>query len=346
MRWRPILLLLRIALFALGVVAPAAAQTSEELAAARKLFAEALKDEEQHLYDVALEKFQRVQKVRDTAPIRYRIGSCQEGLGHLRQAAVAYQGAIALGKSEPKDQEVVKGAKGRLATVERKMAKLTVSMPESAHDAQLRIDDEPVAQTELARPIPLDPGKHTVSATAKDAAPFRTEISLPEGGHVSLSIALDPVAGIMKGQANETSPPTPPKEQPANPGDSSGTRTIGYVVAGAGAALLIGGAVTLLMRHAEIATLNKDCPNGVCPASERDQLTSGRSRALVEGPLGVGLGAAGLVALGVGAYLVSSSGSSSASSEAPPAESEPAPAALLPWISPQGGGLAVGGAFR
>jgi hypothetical protein len=346
MRWRSLFLVCHFIALVCALAAPAFAQSSEELTSARRLFADALKDEEQAHYGVALEKFQRVQKVRDTAPIRYRIGSCLEGLGRLRQAAAAYQGAISIGQKDP---EVVRGAKGRLASVERKMAKLSISMSDKAQDAQLRIDEEAIAPGALGRPIPLDPGRHTVTATAKDAAPFRTEISLPEGGHVSLTISLDPTAGVMNSQANETTPPPPqtpiqPGAPPPQPGeDTSSRRTVGYVVSGVGAALVVGAGVTLLMRSAEIATLNKNCPGGACPISQRDQLTSARNRALVEGPLGVGLGALGIVAMGVGAYIVLTS--PPPSNDAPP-QSEPAESARLePWVSPHGGGLMLGGAF-
>jgi hypothetical protein len=38
-------------------------------------------------------------------------------------------------------------------------------------DAQFRIDDEATDQSELEPPFPLDPGKHTVSATPKETKP-------------------------------------------------------------------------------------------------------------------------------------------------------------------------------
>src|SRR5262245_59086014 len=119
MRFRSFFSTFRLATLLCALAAPAAAQTTEELAAARRLFAEALKDEEQQHFDLALGKFQRVQKVRDTAPIRYRIGTCYEGLGRLRQAALAYQATIAIG--QPKDREVVRVARSRLASVDRRM---------------------------------------------------------------------------------------------------------------------------------------------------------------------------------------------------------------------------------
>src|SRR5262245_57465062 len=123
--------------FASGLaVAPAAqAQTGEELAAARKLFAEALRDQDAKNFAAALEKYQRVRQVKDTAPIRYRIGTCEEALKHWRNAARAYEAAIALGRASPPEPEIVRGARERLGYVARKAAFLTVSLRGTTDDA-------------------------------------------------------------------------------------------------------------------------------------------------------------------------------------------------------------------
>jgi hypothetical protein len=75
-----------VALFPLfqGSDARAQAQSNngvDGLDAARKLFADALRDEENGDFVSALEKFGRVRSVRDTASIEYRVGTCYEGLG-------------------------------------------------------------------------------------------------------------------------------------------------------------------------------------------------------------------------------------------------------------------------
>jgi hypothetical protein len=67
----------------------------------------------------------------------------------------------------------------------------------------------------------------------------------------------------------------------------------------------VGSAVLLLVRSGEISALNQACPGGQCRAgSNRDDLESTRSRALVEGPVAVALGVAGALSAGAGAYLV------------------------------------------
>src|SRR5947209_6151194 len=73
-----------------GAAADAHAQpkqpSAEELKAARELFQEAYKDEQEKRYAAALEKFQRVAAVKESGSVRYRIGSVLELLGRLREA--------------------------------------------------------------------------------------------------------------------------------------------------------------------------------------------------------------------------------------------------------------------
>src|SRR5262245_58006166 len=76
-----------VALAALAALpASAAAQTPDELRAARELFQEAFKDEQDKRYDDALEKFRRVARVRESASVRYRIATVLAALGKLRES--------------------------------------------------------------------------------------------------------------------------------------------------------------------------------------------------------------------------------------------------------------------
>ncbi len=87
----------------------------------------------------------------------------------------------------------------------------------------------------------------------------------------------------------------------------SGRRTWGFVALGTGGALLVTSGVVLLLRHNDIATLDDACNNGgVCPRSREAELTRVRSRAVTEGPVAAVLAAGGLVAAGVGVWLLAS----------------------------------------
>src|SRR3954463_7695150 len=87
---------------------PAVAETAKEIIEARRLFSEALHDEEGKHFDVALEKFRRVQGVRDTIAIRYRIGACLEGLGRLHEASEAFAQVARGGTGAADDAEILR----------------------------------------------------------------------------------------------------------------------------------------------------------------------------------------------------------------------------------------------
>jgi hypothetical protein len=65
--------------------------------------------------------------------------------------------------------------------------------------------------------------------------------------------------------------------------------------------------------------------------NRKSELESTRSRALVEGPLAIGVGAAGVVAAGVGIVLLATSGDGRA---------KPATTSIAPWVDRETRGIA------
>jgi hypothetical protein len=273
------------------------AQAPADLAAGRQLFVDALKDEENGRFAEALAKYQRVLLLRDTANIRYRMGSSLEHLGKIVQAVDAYSAAVRLGTegATSGDAEVVRAAQARLDALAPKVAHVALKLPvPPPPEVEVTVDGEPVAAKALPD-LPLDPGSHVVAATAKGTRPFRAQISLLEGSRVDVPILLEPVT---------VEPPPPPPPQTSSP-----YRTIGIVSAAAGGVLLIGGVIVLALRSSAIGTLNDACPNRNCPASRQDELQGTQDRAKLEGPLGVALLATGAAALGTGIVMVAIGGS-------------------------------------
>jgi hypothetical protein len=260
-----------------------------ELASARALFAEALHDEEEGRLPMAVEKFRRVRDVRDTAAVEYRIATCEEGLGHFVASAGAYEAAVRLGEGNPETQAVAAGAREHLKEVKKRVGRLTLTTTSPApSDLGILVDGvAPGTLTDIA----LDPGAHVITARVAGALPFRSEVTLPEGARLTVSIPLMPSGppGAVRGD---------------------GTRTLGWVFAAGGAALLAAGGIVLLVRLGDIASLNSACPSGDCPSTANlPNLESTRSRALAEGPIGVGLAVAGALAAGAGLFILLRPGS-------------------------------------
>jgi len=311
----------------LFVVSVARAQSGgpasvDPLAAARALFAEALQDEEAGRFAVALEKFERVRAVRDTASIEYRIGTCHEGLERPAPAFGAYRAAVALGQ-DPASSDVARAASDRLDALRNRVAQLTLRMPSPLPAlVEVRVDDAAVTPS-AHQSMPLAPGHHVVSASAPGAMPFRTEIALAEGAQVSLTVALEPE-------------PASRPEAPAR--GNARLATAGWVAIGASAALLGASAVLLVVRHDDIAALNRSCPGGICPpGADANDLESTRSRALVEGPVAAACGVAAIAVASVGVYWIAATPRSAPGGLA---------SRVVPIVARGGGGLAWMGAFR
>jgi hypothetical protein len=282
------------------VVAPmrASAQPSSsaepsaaDLEAARGLFAEALSDEKAGRFSEALRKFEEVRAVRDTPAVEYRIGACEEGLRALARAYIAYRQATRLGGSDPAVADVVVAARARVDSLTMNVGQLELRLPAPAPpDLEVRVDGELVPVASLVEPLVLEPGRHDVTARFGARATVHDDVVLPEGGQVALTLAEPTVPAP---------PPPPPIPSRPAPARTAAIATL------AGAGVLEAAAIVLaLVREAEISKLNRTCPQGSCPpGSDRNDLEATRSRALAEGPVAIALGAAGLVAGGIGVYL-------------------------------------------
>jgi len=292
---------------------PSRAQAEDELAAARKLFTEAVADQDARHYDAALEKFRRVAAVRNTANVRYRIASCLEGLGRLAEALGGYQEAARLGEADRSAAEVVRAASERAGQLDRVVPRLVLVVPADAPPGtEVRVDDTLIGAAALADALPVDPGHHTIAATAPGDLPFRTGVTLAEGSRVSISVTLLPAtspppldASTPDAPASVGVPPPPTPETPVGHGAPAGA----WVAFGLGGAFAAGAIVSLVLREDNLHTLDHDCaPAGSgkvsCPQSLSGPVDAASNAARVEGPLGIGLAAGAAVAAGVGVWLL------------------------------------------
>jgi hypothetical protein len=316
----------------IDLVAPVWGQTEADLAAARRLFAEALADEHAGRQGAALEKFQRVQAVRDTQAVRYRIATCLEALGQLRAALAAYTNTSIAAATDPESTQIARASRDKVDALSKRVARLVVTLPSSAPlDAVVKIDGEIVQPNALGTPVVVDPGPHEITATGGGATPFHAQLTLSEGaqGTLEATLVVPPPPEPPKAAAAPETPrprgPEPPL--PASAASSSARRTTGLVLVTAGGVLLAAATALLLVRNSDIESLNAACAGGTCPLDRQSELESTRNRALIEGPTGIGVGAAGVIAAGVGIYLLATHGS-------------PARAAIAPWASQTAGGMA------
>jgi hypothetical protein len=227
--------------------------------------------------------------------------------------------------------------------VSKRVARLVVTL--SAHapaDAIVKIDGEPLQPNVVGTPIVLDPGPHEIAATGSGTTPFHARLTLAEGAQSGIEATLvvahpfeSPPAVLeprARAAARDTQP-QPPQDAPgSSPRATGATRaTAGIILLASGGALLAGATAILLVRNADIQSIEAACPGGICPTSQASQLESTHDRAVIEGPAGVTVGVAGIAAAGVGIYFLATRRSPAI--------------ALAPWIDRAAAGLSWTGGF-
>ncbi|HEY1955576.1 MAG TPA: hypothetical protein VGH28_08185 [Polyangiaceae bacterium] len=266
----------------------ARAQTPE-LDQARATFSEALADEEAGRDDVALEKFQRVAAVRDTAQVEYRIATCLEALGRRRAALHAYDRASRLGRADAQNADVASAASARAAALGVEMGTLAIVV-RGGDAPDVRVDGEAIAPTELDAVV-LDPGDHVVDVSAPHDKPAHANVTIARGAKLRLTVDL----------VREAVPPSLTPE-PMTP--SYKRRNVGIVAIAVGAAFAASAGIALFVRNDLIDSIHTICPNDVCPAASHDDVESKRALANQLAPVAAIFGAIALVPVVVGIVLV------------------------------------------
>jgi hypothetical protein len=177
-----------------------------------------------------------------------------------------------------------------------------------------------VDRSALADGLPLDVGNHTIRATAPGDAPFETAVTLPEGGHVAITVTLTPAAPPARSPTGQSlsQGPSGPSGDGENPAIASHpSHASAWIAIGLGGALAVGSVVSFVVRQSNIATIDNDCSGSggtlQCPSSKQSEVNGARSAAQWQGPLAIGLAAGAVLGIGIGAWLLASGPSHSVS---------------------------------
>jgi hypothetical protein len=155
---------------------------------------------------------------------------------------------------------------------------------------EIQIDGKRIIPALAAVDRPIDPGPHRVAALAADGRIATRDITIAEGAHEDVELTLNPVAPAA-------APPPPPVAPAADTPRASST--LGWVLAGSGAAFTAAGAITGVMALGQKSDLDAVCKPG-CPPTKASELQAFR-RDRTLSYVGFGLGALGLAG---GAYLI------------------------------------------
>jgi len=315
-------------------------------AGADRALAEALYDEGRRLmaegqYAAACPKLEESQRLDPATGTLLNLAACREQEGRIATAWLLFKDAAAAARRDGR-QDRVEYADGKAAELDPRVSRLTLEVPATSatEGLELRLDGVVVRSVAWGIPTPVDGGRHVVEATAPGRIPFRAEVAVAAEGDAqrvevpALAPATAPppapaagAAPAAGGLAPTAAPVTAEEPRAHRP------RTGVYVAAGVTGGLAVGAVATgvvALGRADEFETANEDPDRTV---AERSSLRSDAREMQVVNTVLTGAAIAGA---GVTVVLIAIR---------PRAEAATGRWRAAPWVSRDGGGVSLGGAW-
>lgn len=299
---------------------PSAAQKAE----AEALFQDGKKLMLQKRWVDACRKLEASQRLDPAGGTLLNLALCHEEEGKLATAWVEFGDALELAKADKKNDRI-KIAREHLEKLEAKLPRLVVTLPPgpALSGLQVQRNGATLSEASFGTPIPVDPGEHTVRATAPGHHPHEAKISLAVGETKTLKLPpLEREPEPVAAAASSSAPP--PVLAPSH------RKRNGYIIGGVGVVSLTIGVIFGVRALGKKSEADKVCGQ-TCPPEGLKRTDEAYTAANIAN-VGVGLG---LIGLGVGTYLVLTA--------------KPSPSAASFVVSPtvgQGvGGLHMQGSF-
>lgn len=276
--------------------ARANAQPTDSVAAAEQLFEQARALFDQGNFAEACPRFGASYKLDPALGTLLNMATCYEMLGHIASAWGHYREVI-VHASKTGDQARIDIARARIAALEPRLPKLTIKAPKvSLSSLIVTRDDAPLDIAVLGAAIFVDPGEHTITASAPGYKPFSQTLTIAEGETKELPIVLE----VAPNQPAPTTGVTTIVREDIDPGKTR--RLFGLTLGGAGAVALLTG---VSFGFAARDSWNSAFDDGLCDRSTlecnaegQDLTRTARTRALVAniiGGAGIAMAAAGTV---------------------------------------------------
>lgn len=278
----------------------AAAQDTTKVAAAESLFQEAEALENKGQFDLACGKYQESQQLDPGLGTLLHLAQCYEKAGKTASAWGRYREAMELAVRAGDERSEI--ARKRADNLEPKLAKLIISVKPENQVPGLSIARDGVAvgapQWNIA--IPVDPGEHTVVATAEGYLPTQAKVVSPRSA-AQLKVEIPKLALNPKAGHGDESP-----------GRGNTQRIVGVSLAGAGAAALIVGGVFGFVAKSTYDESDATCDKVTNTCTSQTGIDQ-RNDGFAQATTATVLVAAGAVLVGAGAVVFFTAPSSKSS---------------------------------
>jgi hypothetical protein len=305
---------------ALVIARPALGQ---DVAAAEALFREGRELLEKGDYANACPKLAESNRLDPSSGTALNLALCHQKQGKTATAWAEYLVAARLARQQGKEDRATE-ATAKAAELEKQLSHLTIVVTTPVPSLEVRRDDVRIEASGLGTSLPVDPGRHVITASAPGYKTASVEVTI--GGARDAQTATIPAlaAGVSdQGAGADHASPSP----------------LPWIVGGAGvAALAVGGVFGALA-----LTTYSDAKNACMTRTNcSSDALSKRSRAdLFANVANVGVGV-GVVGVGAAAVLLLTRKKPAASGDSGPA---PRAIAIVPFAGPKDAGLHVTGNF-
>ncbi|HEX4513260.1 MAG TPA: hypothetical protein VH054_06980 [Polyangiaceae bacterium] len=271
----------------------AIAQTNaSDAAIAQSLFDEGRKLMNEKKFPEACPRLERSYKL-DAAPgTLLNLAVCHEAIGKTATAWNEFRDTVMIAKRENRNDRLTFAQK-HLKVLEGQIPTLTVNDQTRESGLEWRLDGVKVGVESFGIALPIDPGAHTIDATAPGHATWKTSIDVEKGDKKTLEIPALVVAILPKEQPHPPEPPPVVIEKSRGPSPWIWV-TIGVGVAGWGA-FALGGIEAMDNWNTRKNSCGIGGDPNACNQSGVDADKNARTWALVA-DIGLGVGAAATVA--------------------------------------------------
>ncbi|MEP7051967.1 MAG: tetratricopeptide repeat protein [Pseudomonadota bacterium] len=334
----------------LALVVSSAAVTSRvhaqgsSSAVAESLYEDARGLMKQGKLDEACPKFKQSYDLDAGGGTLLNLAECYEKQGKLASAWSAFKEALVTAQRDGRTERIGY-AKKHIAALEPKLSKITIQVPSEANTPGLSVtlDGAELGSAAWGVGVPIDAGSHELAASATNKRPFKkhleiaattlsTTVTIPE-------LEAEPVASAAAPRAIDADVEKRPVPSEPVAANSSG-RTVGFVLLGAGVVGVGVGSYFGLHAFSQWGKRKDGCTPG-CTPDAKNAGDSAASSALIS-DIGFGVG---LIAAGVGTYLILSSKPASETGSAGVRHHAQRTLSLLPVANANGGGLWLHGSY-
>lgn len=306
----------------------AAAQDGDKKAIAEAAFVRGRELMDQGKPAEACPKFEESARLDPSVGAFLNLGLCNEQLGRTATAWARYKEAATLAHATG-DADRLRTAEEFAGKLAPKLSRLRIDAETPAAGLVIKRNGEVLGAALLGDPIPVDPGEHTIEATAPGFSSWSTTIVVGKDADAKTvsvpALVADP---NVKPVEKIDTPPVAPS--------TNGLRIAAFVAGGVGIAALGVGAVFGGLATSDVGKADPLCPEKKCNAEGFALIEGAQTKALAS-TIGFGVGGAALAA-GVVLFFVSRSPSKEPGPEAPRAW-------LVPSFGPHGGGASILGTF-